>query len=345
MEKTRIAVIGGGIVGCMIAYKILEEDPTIQLTLIDSSLIGSGATRYSAGVHFPVGYSERVRKLSIYSSNYYAKALEKKPNLPIYLIDFIVAANYLDSIEVGSYCLGLKPLPSKNRPPIIADLYPNLMFWDMLGCHVADVYFLVQIISYELQKYTQLIEGNKVISIVEKRELIQLKLSSGINLDFDYVVLAPGPWVNAIPFQTFTEQFAIRTKKVVAFHLKQYSQLNQAMFFPMEDFFLVPLPHRGHWLLSYTCQQWDVDPIDCLQKNITINELNEVKILIEKFIPKFSKLVLSGRVFCDAYSLNKEPIVASVGKSSNRIIFAGACNGAGYRLAPGIANDVINLIF
>ena len=343
MKSQRVAIIGGGIVGCMIARKILDEKPATCITLIDSGLIGSGASQYSAGVHFPVGCSERVKALSIYSSRYYEEMQVKNPNLPIYPVSFLVAASYLNSEEVNSRCIGLQPLPAKEIPNELTNSLLRACFWDMPNCHVADVYSLVQILASELRNRLQLLEGIKVINISERYENVLLTLSSGMSMDFDRVILAPGPWVNTLPFQAFTEQLGIRTKKVVALHLEQPPQLDKAIFFPIEDLFLTPLPYRRHWLLSYTCQHWNVHPADCLHDNVTIVELNEVRELLNQYIPQCSPLVISGRVFCDAYSSNREPIIATVGQF-NRVIFAGASNGAGYRLAPGIANEVINLL-
>lgn len=67
----KIAIIGGGILGCMIARMILDTNPQSQVIIIDSNLIGSGASFFSVGVHFPVGRSKRVRNLSNISGDYY----------------------------------------------------------------------------------------------------------------------------------------------------------------------------------------------------------------------------------------------------------------------------------
>jgi hypothetical protein len=40
---------------------------------------------------------------------------------------------------------------------------------------------------------------------------------------------------------------------------------------------------------------------------------------------------LIGRVFCDAFSRTGEPVVLD---RAGRVVFAGAANGSGYRLAP-----------
>jgi glycine/D-amino acid oxidase-like deaminating enzyme len=51
----------------------------------------------------------------------------------------------------------------------------------------------------------------------------------------------------------------------------------------------------------------------------------------------------SGRVFCDAYSADREPLVRALDEEG-RLVFAGAANGSGYRLAPAIAAEAAHLL-
>jgi glycine/D-amino acid oxidase-like deaminating enzyme len=48
-------------------------------------------------------------------------------------------------------------------------------------------------------------------------------------------------------------------------------------------------------------------------------------------------------VFCDAYSPSREPLVRTLDHDA-RIVFAGAANGSGYRLAPAIAAEAADLL-
>ena len=73
------------------------------------------------------------------------------------------------------------------------------------------------------------------------------------------------------------------------------------------------------------------------------NVLAEVSAWARRYAPELAGRLRSGRVFCDAYSPSREPIVAMVG-ASGRIIFAGAANGSGYRLAPAIAAETLRLL-
>ncbi|MDT1000338.1 FAD-binding oxidoreductase, partial [Pseudomonas aeruginosa] len=71
--------------------------------------------------------------------------------------------------------------------------------------------------------------------------------------------------------------------------------------------------------------------------------LDEAQAVLRRYAPDLADRLRSGRVFCDAYSPSREPIVAKIG-GGGRIIFAGAANGSGYRLAPAIAAETLSLL-
>jgi glycine/D-amino acid oxidase-like deaminating enzyme len=51
----------------------------------------------------------------------------------------------------------------------------------------------------------------------------------------------------------------------------------------------------------------------------------------------------SGRVFCDAYSPDRQPVIRPL-DAAGRIVFAGAAGGSGYRLAPAIASETADVL-
>jgi glycine/D-amino acid oxidase-like deaminating enzyme len=48
-------------------------------------------------------------------------------------------------------------------------------------------------------------------------------------------------------------------------------------------------------------------------------------------------------VFCDAYTPDRTPLVSAL-DSAGRVVFAGGANGSGYRLAPAIAAETVDLL-
>jgi glycine/D-amino acid oxidase-like deaminating enzyme len=106
-----------------------------------------------------------------------------------------------------------------------------------------------------------------------------------------------------------------------------------------DDAFLLPLAHRGHWLLSYCCQQWDVEPGELT--GLLAADTAAAHRLLRHYAPGMTGACHGGRVFCDAYSPAGEPVVRQV---ADRIVFAGAASGSGYRLAPAIAAAAADLV-
>jgi glycine/D-amino acid oxidase-like deaminating enzyme len=177
----------------------------------------------------------------------------------------------------------------------------------------------------------------------EKETKVALLLSTGEKLQVDRVVVAPGPWLGARAWRSLLGPLGVRTKKVVAFHIDIPPRPSDSIaLFLQEDAFLLPLKHRGHWLFSYTCQEWNVDP-DTVTTGISESNSSEAREILLRYAPKLADLCKSGRVFCDAYSITGEPLVRALDDEA-RVIFAGAANGSGYRLAPAIASEVVALL-
>ncbi|MBA3774505.1 MAG: FAD-binding oxidoreductase [Ramlibacter sp.] len=339
----RIVVLGGGIVGTVVASRLLAEDGTRRITLVDAGLVGNGASQYSAGVHFPVGCSARVKALAATSADYYERMRTRAPAVPIHPFEPWVAADSAQAAEVEARCTGLRaPNAADGRVP--ADLAPGLELWRLPGCHVADVQQVAQWHARQLLERAKLIEGLRVTAIDESAAGVRVQLSDGRTLAADALVLAPGPWANTGAFKPFTAALGIRIKKVVALHVDPAPARDAALFFPLEDAFLAPLPHRGHGLFSYTCTQWDVTPEAMRHASLERREFDEAQAVLGRVAPGLlAQPPMGGRVFCDAYGPEREPIVCGVG-THGRIVFVGAANGSGYRLAPGMADEAAGLL-
>jgi glycine/D-amino acid oxidase-like deaminating enzyme len=64
---------------------------------------------------------------------------------------------------------------------------------------------------------------------------------------------------------------------------------------------------------------------------------------LRRWAPALAGACTGGRVFCDAYSPDGEPVVCALA-DTGRIVFAGAASGSGYRLAPAIATQAVDLL-
>jgi glycine/D-amino acid oxidase-like deaminating enzyme len=157
-------------------------------------------------------------------------------------------------------------------------------------------------------------------------------------------VLAPGPWLGSPAWSSLVAPLGLRVKKVVALHIERTPTARDGViFFPDEDAFLLPLARRGHWLFSYTCREWDVDP-DAPADGLSAENLAEAHRCLRRYAPELVGHATSGRVFCDAYSPDGQPVVRPL-DDAGRVVFAGATNGSGYRLAPAIASEAADLLY
>lgn len=345
--RTGIAVIGAGVIGCMIAREILATDPGAAVTVLDRDLVAGGATRRSAGLHFPRGATPETRAMAAESQRYYAELAAARPDLPIHRLGMTVVAP-----ESSERALREVYLPEANLrrvggaavlPPDGTALPDGLAAWTGDGCQYADVPALTQALAAELRPSAEFLEGVTVTGVASDGDGVRLSLGTGDTLTADRAVLAPGPWLAAPAWRHLVAPLGARVKKIVALHLEQpVSERDGAVVLHDEDAFLLPYPHRGHWLFSYTCPEWDVDP-DTVDPGLTAANRDQALEVLGRYAPGLVDRGVSGRVFCDAYAPGGIPLVRPV-TEDGRVVFAGAASGSGYRFAPAIAAATVRLL-
>src|ERR1043166_6653104 len=135
--RADIAVVGAGIVGCMIAREILARAPAATVVVLDRAPVGGGPGRLSAGLHLPRGSTPRVRAMTAYSHDFYLKLHSEHPDLPIHPVAMTVVT------------------ADGTRPPEAyldrAELTPVPGGWAGEGAHYTDVYALIQALASELR--------------------------------------------------------------------------------------------------------------------------------------------------------------------------------------------------
>ncbi|MFD6161624.1 NAD(P)/FAD-dependent oxidoreductase [Nocardia sp. NPDC060256] len=343
MTSRTVAVIGGGIIGCLIAREVISRFPDTPVEVFDRDGIGTGASRRSAGLHFPRGASDRVRQMTAYSQDYYEDLAAKHPALPIHSLGMTVVATHT-AAGLGEVYLDRAALtPTDAVPGGLVQVPREAGVWRGQGCHYADVPALAQAIAHELRRHVTIREGLRVNAIEDAGSEVLLRLSTGETCTAGRVVLAPGPWLTDRAWRDLVAPLNSRVKKVVALHIEQEPRPDDGVVvFHDEDAFLLPLRHRGHWLFSYTHDEWDVDP-DTVSGGIEDNVLEAAMPLLQRYSPVLAEHAVGGRVFCDAYSVDRQPQVRAL-DPAGRVIFAGAANGSGYRLAPAIAAEAVGLL-
>lgn len=339
MAQRTFVVIGAGIIGCLTASELAARDPSAQITVVDQDAAGTGASRRSAGLHLPRGSTARVREMSARSHAYYAGLRRSRPDLPIRQVRATVISSVKPS-EHGYLDLAA-PAPAAPAPGVAMGTGQSA--WRLEGCHHADVSDFCQRMAAQLRPRVRFAEGVQVTGLTATGDGVTVTAGTGEQLTADHVVLAPGPWLAAPAWADLIAVLGLRVKKIVALHVDRPArQADEVIVFDDEDAFLLPLPGRGHWLFSYTCQEWDVDP-DRLSSGLSAANVTAATEILRRYCPAMAGAAGSGRVFCDAYSPAAEPVVHSLDETG-RIVFAGAANGSGYRLAPAIAAEAADLI-
>jgi glycine/D-amino acid oxidase-like deaminating enzyme len=344
MANRSVAIVGGGIVGCLVACELLRDSPGLAVVLIERDAVGSGTTRRSAGLHIPRGRSDRVRQMTQSSQTYYCNLKAARPELPIFPLTMLIVAGASSAPAIGRVYLNNAQLcGSELATSLPLPLPVDARVWQVPGAQHADVQALTQELCRELRARVRVLEGVSVTAIECGARQVSLRLGTGESLTVDHIILAPGPWIAESAWNSLVAPIKARVKKVVALHINRAPlATDPAIIFHDEDAFLLPLVNRGHWLFSYTCSVWDVDP-DSIGCTLSPAILAEARDVLGRYAPALAGADASGRVFCDAYSPGGEPEVRPL-DDDGRILFVGAANGSGYRLAPAMAGEAVRLL-
>ena len=362
MTGPSIAVVGAGLIGCLVAREVSARHPDASVIVLDRDCVGAGASRRSAGLFLPRGATPRTRRMSAYSQAYYAALKAHWPRLPIRPVGATVitdgtAADAAEGLSAAGYLADVAA-PARTGPPGPGiRLAAGSQAWRIGGCHHADVYGVTQCIAAELRTRARpgdpaaselrapvrFAESVAVTGLSPGRGSVTVRVSTGERIVADRVVLAPGPWLSGPAWGDLLAPAGLRVKKIVAMHLEQRPDpADDAVIFESDDAFLLPLPGRGHWLFSYTCQEWDVDP-DALTGGLSAADVAAARDCLRRYSPALAAACGAGRVFCDAYSPSREPLVRAL-DDAGRVVFAGAANGSGYRLGPAIGAAAADLL-
>ena len=344
-QEFDLAVIGGGMIGMCTAWYAAQQFPQWRIAVFEQNEVGSGASHYSVSLDMPYGHTALRHQLATRSGELY-RALRNTLPLPIKDLSFygIVDSNSADDVVAnftgGSSCV------SSNRTAAVADKYAGLIIPNgkVLVTGIASYATenkIAKILAGNFSDHHHLVFEHTAVQAVESRNRqYGLVTKTGKQFSAKRVVQATGPWLDRIYKNGNQPSQVVRVKKVVAFHLwKQPEPDDPLFYFFDDDAFLLPKYEAGYWLFSFKCDHWDVLP-DISKLHIDKADETKARYILKKYYPLLESLCTNGRVFCDAYTENSDPFIEPLCREAN-YIFAGACSGSGYRLAPAIAEQVI----
>jgi glycine/D-amino acid oxidase-like deaminating enzyme len=347
-----LAIMGAGIVGVLAALQAMRRHPSWRTLLVERSMVGSGATRYSAALAIPLGRNEDQRRMERESDLFYRGLKAEMPGLPLREIPLYLTARQASLEEIRRRCTadGLRQADRSEREHL-ATVFPGLSLAEdqiLLG-GVSASYALLDTMTASLalgiagSERAQIWEGVEITSVRRVEERVVLTATDGREIAARRAILAPGPWVLRGPGAELARSAGLRVKKVVAFHLDLCPRPDDpVLLFFDEDAFLLPILERRQWLFSFTCQVWDCSP-DASGLRITEEDRHQGLEVLRRYSPRLADLCTGGRVFCDSYGPEWVPVVTAA-PDAPQLVLAAGCSGGGYRLGPAIARRALDAV-
>ncbi|MFI9720179.1 NAD(P)/FAD-dependent oxidoreductase [Streptomyces sp. NPDC052396] len=347
-----LAVIGTGIVGALTAYYAVRRDPGRRVLLLSQADRGAGATRLSAGFDTPTGRNAAQRALAARSTALFAALAAELPQVhrrPVEVC-WLVGRDGVAALE-RSMVAGGPPRPvGRERRRALAGIFPNLAQGAdqvLLASGpmtagapraLADL-LLDRVLGH---RGNALWQGFRVTGVRRAGGRLELTAADGARVTAGRVAVAPGPWALDGPVAAAARAHGARLKKVVAYHIMTPPPPHApALVFEDQDAFLLPQPADGCWLLSITSPDWDRSPDQALV--IDARDRAPARALLKRHVPGFLPHLAGGRVFPDCFTPGHLPLVATAGDPA--VVMAVGGSGSGYRLAPAMAEDALDLLY
>ncbi|MFF5651033.1 NAD(P)/FAD-dependent oxidoreductase [Streptomyces collinus] len=347
-----LAVVGAGAVGALAAYYAVRRDPGRRVAVITHAGRGTGATRYSAGFDTPTGHNPAQRALAARSTALFdelAAGLGDAGRAPVDVRWLVARENTAALDATMADGRRTRPVTGEQRAQLDRT-FPGLAHDDdqvllaTAPMTVGQPRWLADRLLDEVlggHQDNTLFEGFRVTEVRRRGGRVELVAADGSRITAAKAVLAPGPWVLDGPVAAAARECGARVKKVVAFHVMTPPPPG-APALVLEDADAFLLPHRpgDHWIFSITSPDWDRGPDEPLSIDARDREL--ARALLARHVPGFLPHLLGGRVFSDCFTPGHLPVVDTVGDDD--VVMAIGGSGSGYRLAPAMAEDALNLL-
>lgn len=348
-DHVDLTVVGGGIVGAWVAHLAHRRFPHWEIALLERSLVASGATRHAVGLELPIGRTEWQRGLAERSAALYREAMNDLgtdlfEEIPV---TWIVRAAAVPAVEAQLVGIPLRAA-SDSEAARVSLTYDGLRLATDERLLVGGVALsappgaVTQRMVDRLRSSSRFRcwEGVDVDRVSPRGDGFVVTDDASVAITSRRVVVATGPWLPFGPGREVAARAGVRIKKVVALGLdRRPCDRDPALFLPECDAYLAPLARRGKWLFSFRSEEWDCAP-EPARLRITEEDRRAAVSILKRYVPGFAEACRGGHVFCDAYTPAAVPLVSTHPQHEDFVV-AGAGAGAGYRLAPGIAEAAV----
>lgn len=338
-----LAVVGGGIAGVMTAVVARRRHPELAIAVLERSLLGLGATAYSAYLGLPFGHTSAIRALTTRSMAMYRELVAAIPALPVVELPLlgVCAASGIDAARARLTVPDAAPrAPDARALPTLPGFavpsgYAVLDGLTATRCRGGLIEALAGALTEAAPARCDLIEGAEVARIAPDAGGHRLTLHDGRVVAAERVALCLGPWLGAAIEPLTGARLEVRTKKVVSLVIPGEPPDGAPVIYLFEhEAFVMPQPERRRWLFSFRSEEWDVAPTGQLQ--LSADDLRRAMAILGLYVPRGIATPIGARVFCDAYTPTRDPILTALPGRPGLVVIGGA-GGSGVRLAPAMA--------
>ena len=347
-----LAIVGSGVLGTTAAYLALRSHQVKSVLLLDKSATVMGASAYSAGLCTPIVRSNETAKLSRCSESLLRSLRKEIPSLPVEDVSTYLLCRSSDVGFVSSLCEQGATQVEGHDLKCLVNRCPWLqvpMGETILALGQARrirVREYVEELVARMRKFEsfKFLDGVQVLSVEEGDDSLELKLEGERRISARKVLIATGPWILSGPGCEVAQREETAIKKVIALHIHEPPLSASPVIYLFEhNAFLMPMPERDCWLMSYTSSEWGGDP-DTTVFRISAQERAGALRLLARYSASFVEKCMGGRAFCDAYTPNQVPFAGWL-KQSNDCVVAGGSSGSGARYATGLAADALHKLY
>jgi glycine/D-amino acid oxidase-like deaminating enzyme len=351
-EVYDLAVVGTGIIGAMAVTLAAARDERATIIALCAGAVHDGSTSRSLALDVPTGDSAPKRDLIAWSNQLspLLGALSQSWRRYSYHNFWVASADRVAEVDkqlVGDRLSACKPAERELLRSYFGDQIggaeTRLLHSEITAASDPCGTVLELLKPLFVRPRNALVEGFAVERITTLTDRCVLTSADGRTVSARGVLAAPGAHAMLGPFRATAEHFGARTKKVVAFELHAAPRHPQAILI-LEDHeaFLIPGPVPGTWRLSITSAEWDCQP-DRLAVRANAEDLALAELVLAATLPDFQTVVCGSRVGVDLYLPDRLPLVVPLEDHKRAVIATGGA-GSGFRLAPAIADQALDLL-
>jgi glycine cleavage system aminomethyltransferase T/glycine/D-amino acid oxidase-like deaminating enzyme len=213
-DRARVVIVGGGVIGCSIAYHLAHLGWT-DVVVLERHSLTAGTTWHAAGLITSAGMADETSLyMTRYSRDLYARLEEETGHSTGFReVGHILVASTTERVEAlrraGAWQRGFGVPEREISPREVSDMWPLLRTDDVLaGFYVPDegradpVGCAVSMAKGARRLGTSIVEGVSVVGVERHRGRVTAVLTDAGRIETEIVVNAAGMWAGELGART-----------------------------------------------------------------------------------------------------------------------------------------------